>query len=154
MTEIGYAGDKLLDSWLNLTSTLWNTRLVSSLTYNEAHVMGLLLRHSMQANPMTATDLIRRTRLLKSQMNKILTALEERGYITRTRAELDKRMIFIRLTQEGIDAYQAEHKNVEAILNQLVAKIGSERALFIARELGEITEILDNIVSDDKPALR
>ena len=63
-------------------------------------------------------------------------------------------MIFIRLTQEGIDAYQAEHKNVEAILNQLVAKIGSERALFIARELGEITEILDNIVSDDKPALR
>jgi len=154
MTEIGYAGDKLLDSWLNLTSTLWNTRLVSSLTYNEAHVMGLLLRHSMQANPMTATDLIRRTRLLKSQMNKILTALEERGYITRTRAELDKRMIFIRLTQEGIDAYQAEHKNVEAILDQLVAKIGSERALFIARELGEITEILDNIVSDDKPALR
>jgi len=154
MTEIGYAGDKLLDSWLNLTSTLWNTRLVSSLTYNEAHVMGLLLRHSMQANPMTATDLIRRTRLLKSQMNKILTALEERGYITRTRAELDKRMIFIRLTQEGIDAYQAEHKNVEAILDQLVAKIGPERALFIARELGEITEILDNIVSDDKPALR
>ena len=150
MTEIGYAGDKLLDSWLNLTSTLWNTRLVSSLTYNEAHVMGLLLRHSMQANPMTATDLIRRTRLLKSQMNKILTALEERGYITRTRAELDKRMIFILLTPEGVAAYQEEHKNVDVILNQLVNRIGPERALFIARELGEITEILDGIVPNDK----
>lgn len=154
MNDIGYAGDKLLDSWLNLTSTLWNTRLVSSLTYNEAHVMGLLLRHSTQANPMTATDLIRRTRLLKSQMNKILTALESRGYITRTRAELDKRMIFIHLTQEGIDAYHAEHKNVEAILNQLVEKIGSERALLIARELGEITEILDHIVPGEKNASR
>ena len=154
MNDIGYAGDKLLDSWLNLTSTLWNTRLVSSLTYNEAHVMGLLLRHSTQANPMTATDLIRRTRLLKSQMNKILTALESRGYITRTRAELDKRMIFIHLTQEGIDAYHAEHKNVEAILNQLVEKIGSERALLIARELGEITEILDHIVPVEKNASR
>jgi len=147
MTDISYAGDKLLDSWLNLTSTLWNTRLVASLTYNEAHVMGLLLRHSTQENPMTATDLIRRTRLLKSQMNKILTALESRGYITRTRAELDKRMIFIRLTQEGTDAYRAEHRNVEDILNQLVDKIGPDRALFVSRELGEITEILDGIVS-------
>ena len=154
MTDISYAGDKLLDSWLNLTSTLWNTRLVSSLTYNEAHVMGLLLRHSTQENPMTATDLIRRTRLLKSQMNKILTALESHGYITRTRAEMDKRMIFIHLTQDGINAYQSEHKNVEAILAQLVERIGCERALFIARELGEITEILDGIVPGEKTVQR
>ena len=150
MTDIGYAGDKLLDSWLNLTSTLWNTRLVSSLTYNEAHVMGLLLRHSTQANPMTATDLIRRTRLLKSQMNKILTALESRGYITRTRAELDKRMIFIHLTEEGTQAYLKEHESVDAILNQLITKIGTERALYIAKELQEVTEILDGIVTTEK----
>ena len=150
MIDISYAGDKLLDSWLNLTSTLWNTRLVSSLTYNEAHVMGLLLRHSTETNPMTATDLIRRTRLLKSQMNKILTALESRGYITRTRSDLDKRMIFIRLTEEGTQAYLEEHKGVDAILNQLINQIGPERALFIAKELGEITEILDGIVPGEK----
>lgn len=150
MIDISYAGDKLLDAWLNLTSTLWNTRLVSSLTYNEAHVMGLLLRHSTEANPMTATDLIRRTRLLKSQMNKILTSLESRGFISRTRAEMDKRMIYILLTEEGVSAYLEEHKNVDAILNQLVAKIGPERALCIAKELGEVTEILDNIVTNEK----
>lgn len=154
MIDISYAGDKLLDSWLNLTSTLWNTRLVSSLTYNEAHVMGLLLRHSTPDNPMTATDLIRRTRLLKSQMNKILTALESRGYITRTRAELDKRMIFILLTEPGINAYREEHKNVDAILNQLVNKIGPERALSIAMELHEITELLDGIVPNEKASQR
>lgn len=146
VTDIGYAGDKLLDAWLNLTSTLWNTRLVTSLTYNEAHVMGLLLRHSTEENPMTATDLIRRTRLLKSQMNKILTTLESRGHISRIRAELDKRMIYVRLTAEGEAAYLQEHKNVEAILNQLVSKIGADRALTVARELSEITDVLDDIV--------
>ena len=45
MSDINHAGDLLLDAWLNLTSVLWNTRVVNSLTYNEAHVMGLLLRH-------------------------------------------------------------------------------------------------------------
>ena len=150
MTDISYAGDKLLDAWLNLTSTLWNTRIVSSLTFNEAHVMGLLLRHSSQQNPMTATDLIRRTRLLKSQMNKILTSLESRSYITRTRAKLDKRMIFIRLTDEGKQAYLDEHKSVETILGQLIGRIGTDHALAVARDLSEITEILDGIVSAEK----
>ena len=75
MNDVLYAGDKLLDAWLSLTSTLWNTRLVSTMTFNEAHVLGLLLRHRDDPTPMTATALIARTHLLKSQMNKVLTTL-------------------------------------------------------------------------------
>lgn len=140
------AGDKLLDAWLNLTSTLWNTRLVTSMTFNEAHVLGILLRHNCAESPMTATDLIRRTRLLKSQMNKILTALEKQGFISRTRASLDKRMIHIHLTQEGRNAYLAQHKGVEVILSTLLERFGEERALSVAKDLSEITAILDDIV--------
>ena len=84
MDDALYAGDRLLDAWLNLTSTLWNTRLVSSMTYNEAHVLGLLLRHEDGPAPMTATALIARTHLLKSQMNRILTTLESKGCLLYT----------------------------------------------------------------------
>ena len=146
MADIGFAGDQLLDAWLNLTSTLWNTRLVSSLPYNEAHVMGILLRRNTQEDPMTATDLIKRTRLLKSQMNKVLTRLEERGYITRVRSAQDKRMIHVQLTEEGKTAYLAEHKGVEAILQQLIGRIGADRALSVAKDLSEIIDVLDSIV--------
>ena len=146
MTDIGYAGEQLLDAWLNLTSTLWNTRIVSSLPYNEAHVMGILLRSSTKESPMTATDLIRRTRLLKSQMNKVLTRLEARGYITRVRSAQDKRMIHVQLTEEGKTAYLEEHKGVEAILYQLVSRIGADHPLSVARNLFEITDELDSIV--------
>ena len=69
-------GDRLLAAWLSLTSTLWNKRLVSTLTYNEAHVLGILLRAEDTARVCTATTLIAQTRLLKSQMNKLLTTLE------------------------------------------------------------------------------
>ena len=146
VTDNLYAGDKLLDAWLNLTSTLWNTRLVTSMTFNEAHVLGILLRHSTPEAPLTATDLIRRTRLLKSQMNKVLTSLEDHGYISRTRADADKRMIHIHLTPEGETAYRDQHKAAESILVDLIDQIGAERALFIAKELHEISEILDDIV--------
>lgn len=139
------AGDKLLDAWLNLTSTLWNTRLVVSIPYNEAHVLGLLLRHC--GEPMTATDLIHRTHLLKSQMNKLLTSLEGKGFITRVRAKEDKRRIEIRLTPEGVLAYREEHKRVEAILQQLTGRIGAQRALDIAQDLSEIVTLLDDILT-------
>ena len=139
------AGDKLLDAWLNLTSTLWNTRLVVSIPYNEAHVLGLLLRHC--GEPMTATDLIHRTHLLTSQMNKLLTSLEGKGFITRVRAKEDKRRIEIRLTPEGVLAYREEHKRVEAILQQLTGRIGAQRALDIAQDLSEIVTLLDDILT-------
>lgn len=146
MTDILDAGEQLLDAWLNLTSTLWNTRVVSSLPYNEAHIMGILLRRGEEEGPMTATGLTQRTRLLKSQMNKILTRLESRGYITRMRSEQDKRMIHVRLTEAGKTAYLEEHKGVEAILSQLISKIGAERALGVAKDLSEIVCALDGIV--------
>ena len=90
-------GDRLLAAWLSLTSTLWNKRLVSTLTYNEAHVLGILLRAEDTGRACTATTLIAQTRLLKSQMNKVLTTLEGKGFLLRMRSEADKRVILIHL---------------------------------------------------------
>lgn len=148
MPDTLYAGDKLLDAWLNLTSSLWNTRLVSSMTYNEAHVLGLLMRYGDGA-PMTATALIRRTRLLKSQMNKVLTTLETKGFITRTRSLADRRVIELRLTAEGEAAYRREHETAEAILAQLIERIGPEKALAIAHGINDVTAALGEILAAD-----
>ena len=43
-------GDRLLAAWLSLTSTLWNKRLVSTLTYNEAHVPRLYRNDAHRSN--------------------------------------------------------------------------------------------------------
>lgn len=140
------AEDKLLDAWLSLTSTLWNTRIVHSMTFNEAHVMGLLLRFSTPSDPLTATDLIRRTHMLKSQMNKILTTLETKGFIVRLRSGSDRRMAYIQLTEEGKTAYLAEHTGVESLLRELIDRIGRDRALRIADDLSEVVHLLDDIL--------
>ena len=146
MSDSLHAGDKLLDAWLSLTSTLWNTRIVKSMTYNEAHVMGILLRHSTPEEPLTATDLIRRTHLLKSQMNKILSTLESKGHILRLRAKSDRRMAHVLLTDEGKAAYLAEHAGVEEILEKLIDRLGAPRAIQIAGELNDVISVLDDIL--------
>lgn len=143
-------GDRLLSAWLSLTSTLWNKRLVSSLTYNEAHVMGILLRKKNSDTPCTATMLIQYTRLLKSQMNKLLTTLETKGYIVRTRSSEDKRVIFIALTEAGEAAYLTEHAHVEAIVSQLIAQIGEEKAQALTQGINETVAALEDILESSE----
>ena len=126
MDDALFAGDRLLDAWLNLTSTLWNTRLVSSMTYNEAHVLGLLLRHEDDLAPMTATALIARTHLLKSQMNRILTTLESKGYVARARAQSDRRLVLIHLTPEG-ERIAAGLYERHTLISELFVSLGVSR---------------------------
>ncbi|MBR2943295.1 MAG: MarR family transcriptional regulator [Clostridia bacterium] len=138
--------EKLLDAWLNLTSTLWNTRIVSSMTFNECHILGILLRQSNDTIPQTATDLIARTHLLKSQMNKILTTLEGKGYITRKRAAKDKRLMYLHPTPEGQHAYLREHERINAFLDNIINRIGETRAGTVADELNAIIGVLGELL--------
>ena len=143
-----HPGDQLLDAWLTLTSTLWNTRIVSSMSFNECHILGILLRHGNDGKPQTATGLIALTHLLKSQMNKVLTTLEGKGFITRERAEHDRRLVYIRLTDAGRDAYVSEHTHIDAVLRKVVERIGESKALTVAQDLKTVTGVLDGILAE------
>ena len=122
-------GDRLLAAWLSLTSTLWNKRLVSTLTYNEAHVLGILLRAEDTGRACTATTLIAQTRLLKSQMNKVLTTLEGKGFLLRMRSEADKRVILI-----------------AAILNQLIDTLGEDKTRALTDGINAAVSALEHLV--------
>ena len=68
MDEKRLAGERLLGSWLNLSSTVWNRRRVSGMTFNEVLVCGLLKRRK-DTEPdkfYIATELCVETGLFKS----------------------------------------------------------------------------------------
>ncbi len=148
MDDAYLAGDALLSAWLALNSTLWNTRMVVDLTYNEAHVLGILYRHRERGGaPYTATDLIRHTHLLKSQMNKVLTSLEQAGHIVRETAQSDKRMRHITLTPSGEAAYLRERERADDFIAPLISRIGIEQANSVAAQMNAISDALEDILS-------
>ena len=114
------------------------------MTFNEAFVCNLLSRQDA-AQPLTATDLCQRTKLLKSQMNKVLSEMERKGYVQRMRSEKDKRQVLLRLTEAGQTAYAKEHSGISEILHRLVEDLGEEKALHAADIVEEITQSLEKI---------
>lgn len=141
------AGERLLSAWLTLSSTLWNERVVKGMTFNEAFICNLLTHQRLETPdaPLTATDLCERTRLLKSQMNKLLSEMEKKEYIQRLRSDKDKRQIFIHLTPAGEEAYAQEHTGITAILRALVTELGEEKALRAAETVDEISHALKKL---------
>ncbi len=148
MDEKRVISEKLLDAWLSLSSTVWNRRVVSAMTFNEIFVCNLL-RHQMEENPrarLTATDLCDKMRLFKSQMNKVLNSMEEKGYIKRIRSNQDKRFVYIELSQKGLEEYNKEHEDIMLMIDSLVDKIGSERTEKTADAVKDISEELRGLM--------
>lgn len=144
--------EELLAVWLRLTSVIDNQRLAASyeasrdrLSFNEAMVCGLL----EQDGTLTASDLCRRTCILKSQMNAILRSLEQKGVISRRPSQADRRRVELELLPAGFDLYQRGHRRVRAMADRLVAEMGREQVETLLPLLRQAAEIFDTIQQEE-----
>lgn len=140
--------EALLDAWLKISTAVNNSRLVSEMSYNESRICNILYRNALEYPEkfLTATDLCTETKILKSQMNRILTQLEEKKLITRERSPEDKRKIFIRLTTEQSNAYLTQHTQILKLLDNIIEKLGEEQTKEVIHALNGITDVAEQII--------
>jgi DNA-binding MarR family transcriptional regulator len=85
-----------------------------------------LLGHLDEQQPMAAHDLARHLGVRPSTLSATLNRLARLGYVTRTRAAADRRVIELRLSHTGARAMQAasvlEASRVAALLDRLTAE--------------------------------
>lgn len=139
----------LLGAWLKISTAINNSRLVSEMSYNESLICNILYRNATE-NPdvlLTATDLCTETKILKSQMNRILTQLEEKNLITRERSAQDRRKVYVRLTNEQSNAYLKQHEHIIKLLDNIIAKLGEEKTLEIIEVLNGISDVAGEIIN-------
>lgn len=138
----------LLGAWLRLSTSINNSRVVSEISYNESLICNILYRNMLEhpEQKLTATDLCRESRILKSQMNRILTQLENKNLITRERSSEDKRKVYVSLSSEQSNAYLKQHAQILTLLDAIIEKFGQEQTLEIIRALNGISDIADEVI--------
>ena len=143
--------EKLLNAWLKLSTSICNERIVSELPYNESLVCGIL-HESAKEHPeerITATDLCEKTNIQKSQMNRILNALEEKKLIFRKRSEKDKRQVFVSFNMENAEVYERQHKNILRVVDDIIEKVGKEKADEIVQLFTLISNKAKEVIKHD-----
>lgn len=139
--------EALLSSWLKLSTSINRSKIVSVLSYNESLICSVLARHmaSGQKKPLTATDLCRETKMLKSQMNRTLNQLEEKLLIRRERSTSDKRQVHILLNPEQANTFQKQHQEILASVERIVNELGEKEAAQAAILFDKISTLADGI---------
>ena len=133
--------EQLLQAWINMSLMIRGNRLVSGFSLNEMVICRILYaRRLFGGEAVTATELCQKMHLLKSQINKILTSMENAGIIERVRSDSDKRKIEIRMREEAVQTYEREHARILKIMEHVCTRLGEEHAQ-------ELTVLLDEAVA-------
>lgn len=131
--------EKVLDAWLQLLTSINTERVVSSMTFNEAVLCNILSRNKNRL--FTATELCNKVKMQKSLMNRTLTSMENKGWISRIRSTLDKRQIFVKWNEEANAFYKKEHEAVLDLIDRILSKIGYEKANEVIQMFSMITKV-------------
>ena len=118
--------EKALDAWLQLITAVNTERIVTNMTFNEAVVCNILNRNKEKV--FTATELCNKMKMQKSLMNRTLTSMEEKGWISRIRSTLDKRQVFVKWNEQANAIYEKEHETVLNLVDRILSKVGYEKA--------------------------
>lgn len=142
--------EQLLDAWLRLSSVISNERLVSGFSFNEAFVLNLLYKQEIsgEREKLTATDLCRKTRILKSQMNAILNSLERKKMILRKRSQTDKRQIEIQVNPEYQGTFIRCHEKSLDLVRRLLDRIGEEEGIRAVEMLNRLASGFAAVMGD------
>ena len=144
MDEKLLAEEQLLQAFLEMSAYIRGNRLLSNFSFNEIMICNLLYRCRQDGSlPPTATDITAYTKLLKSQVNHILTGMEEKGLISRKRSLEDKRIVYITLREEALPLYLREHEQVLRIMDVIYNTMGAEKVKNLTELVSQATTIVD-----------
>lgn len=141
--------EALLQAWMKLSASVINPRVVDELSYKESQVCHVLYRNLQQnsQSPLTATDLCAETKMLKSQMNRTLNLLEEKGIVSRSRSEADRRQVYVTMNWEAAHRYRSQHQRILGLVDNIIRELGEEQAQQTVLLLGRIADIADSHLS-------
>ncbi len=141
--------EQLLSAWLELSTAINNERVVSDVPFNEALICNLLYQAYLQDpdRRLTATDLCSSTQMLKSQMNRTLNSMEEKGFILRERSETDKRQVYVTLNMEHALPYKNQHTRILQLIDVIIKELGEDKVLQTIDLFTQISNIAREVLS-------
>ena len=133
--ERGVLEENMLGAWIGARGMLKDSKITKNLTYNEAVVMKIVYDQYRQdgvgRTPVQA--ILRKTRMLKSQVNRTVNALCRQGYLTKEKGGEDARALFVRPAPERLADFLAVHARSLQMAQTIIDVIGAEDAAQFVR---------------------
>ena len=128
---------ELRTSVMRLARRLRRMRADTTLSLGQLAALGTLDRHG----PKTPSELAAHERVQPPSMTRIVKALEESGYVTRSPHATDGRQVVVSLTPTAQDLLKEDRKQREAWLARRLAELSHEERELLHRA----AEVVDRL---------
>lgn len=128
----------LIQAWVQLSGMLKNSRFTKELPYNEAIVMLQLYQSGGKA--ISIKEITASTHMLKSQVNRTINSLEEKGLLERCEGEGDRRIGYVRPAKEGLSVFLQVHASSMEIAKDIGSIIGPEDTEHFIRIVNKLSQ--------------
>ncbi|MEY8437418.1 helix-turn-helix domain-containing protein [Atopobiaceae bacterium 24-176] len=140
--------ERMLAAWLRVTTSVSQVHQLRDLRYNEALICNILMKNEIEhpGRRLTATDLCRESHILKSQMNRTLQCMEEKGIIERQRSTEDRRRVYTRLRPDSV-IYERQHDQVLDTVGAIAKRVGVDNVDQIVHLLNAISDAAEEVAN-------
>lgn len=128
----------LIQAWVQLSGILKNSRFTKELPYNEAIVMLQLYESCDQ--PISIKEITAKTRMLKSQVNRTINSLQEKGLLIRCQVVGDRRVGYVQAVKERLDVFLQVHASSMEIAKKISEIIGPDDTNHFVRIVGKLAQ--------------
>lgn len=134
--------EEMLRSYINMSANIKENRLLSDLSFNEIMVMNLIVEEEMSFK-----EIQERLNILKSQLNRIINDLKNKGLIETYVPLDDKRKLMIK-KGNNISLYFKEHEKMLNLMSLVKKELGENDFKKLIELLDRTTSIIKGVEND------
>lgn len=154
MSELQEKSKELLNSIAKIKKIAYKGK--KSQDFNTGMIMTIkTIMYNCQQNSndenyygMKTSDLTKILCITKPATSKMLNTLEENGYIKRCSNKNDRRVVYVRVTDEGEKYLEEEIKKFNNFTFKVIEKIGEEDTDNLIRLFGKLSDVIEEIDSE------
>lgn len=123
-----------------------NNELDDVLTLEQDAVLRFIREHQ----PCTSSDLSKAFYVKKSAVTAIINRLEKKEFIQRTRSNEDRRVVYLKLTEEGERFHQELSERVNQMLGKIISRFDVDEVESFMKTYKKLVDLIEEELKELK----
>ena len=124
----------------------------AKLSRTEFRILWEVANEQCEGRDIISSELARRIGITRSAVSQIVAKLEKNGIVKRVGSEYDRKIAYIRLTDEAQETFLQQARQANEIADRVLAEFGKERLDKLLDESREFSELCYRLADPSKAA--
>ena len=124
----------------------------AKLSRTEFRILWEVANEQCEGRDIISSELARRIGITRSAVSQIVAKLEKHGIVKRVGSEYDRKIAYIRLTDEAKETFLQQARQANEFADRVLAEFGKERLDKLLDESREFSELCYRLADPSKAA--